>query len=79
MASRDAILEHARELLDLDSFHDYGPMGLQVVGADEVTKIAASVSSSLEAFSARRTPGRRCSSSTTASTGRTSRGSSTSR
>ncbi len=50
MASRDAILEHARELLDLDSFPDYGPMGLQVVGADEVTKIAASVSSSLEAF-----------------------------
>lgn len=50
MASRDAILEHARELLDLDSFHDYGPMGLQVVGANEVTKIAASVSSSLEAF-----------------------------
>jgi dinuclear metal center YbgI/SA1388 family protein len=50
MASRDAILEHARELLDLDSFSDYGPMGLQVVGAEEVTKIAASVSSSLEAF-----------------------------
>ena len=50
MASRDAILDHARELLDLDSFHDYGPMGLQVVGADDVTKIAASVSSSLEAF-----------------------------
>lgn len=50
MASRDAILEHARELLDLDSFHDYGPMGVQVVGAEEVTKIAASVSSSLEAF-----------------------------
>jgi dinuclear metal center YbgI/SA1388 family protein len=50
MASRDAILEHARGLLDLDSFQDYGPMGLQVVGADEVTKLAASVSSSLEAF-----------------------------
>lgn len=50
MASRDAILDHARELLDLDSFHDYGPMGLQVVGADEVTRIAAAVSSSLEAF-----------------------------
>lgn len=50
MASRDAILDRAREVLDLDSFHDYGPMGLQVVGADEVTKIAASVSSSLEAF-----------------------------
>jgi dinuclear metal center YbgI/SA1388 family protein len=50
MARRDDILTFARELLDLDSFHDYGPMGLQVVGADEVTKIAASVSSSLEAF-----------------------------
>ena len=50
MASRDAILDRAREVLDLDSFHDYGPMGLQVVGADEVTRIAASVSSSLEAF-----------------------------
>jgi dinuclear metal center YbgI/SA1388 family protein len=50
MARRDDILNFARELLDLDSFHDYGPMGLQVVGAEEVTKIAASVSSSLEAF-----------------------------
>jgi dinuclear metal center YbgI/SA1388 family protein len=50
MARRDDILNFARDLLDLDSFHDYGPMGLQVVGADEVTKIAASVSSSLEAF-----------------------------
>jgi dinuclear metal center YbgI/SA1388 family protein len=50
MARRDDILNFARELLDLDSFHDYGPMGLQVVGADEVTRIAASVSSSLEAF-----------------------------
>jgi dinuclear metal center YbgI/SA1388 family protein len=50
MARRDDILDFARELLDLDSFHDYGPMGMQVVGADEVTKIAASVSSSLEAF-----------------------------
>lgn len=50
MARRDDILNFAHELLDLDSFDDYGPMGLQVVGADEVTKIAASVSSSLEAF-----------------------------
>ncbi|HEX7255807.1 MAG TPA: Nif3-like dinuclear metal center hexameric protein [Gaiellaceae bacterium] len=50
MAARDEILDYARELLDLDSFHDYGPMGLQVIGADEVTKIAAAVSSSLEAF-----------------------------
>jgi dinuclear metal center YbgI/SA1388 family protein len=50
MARRDDILDFARELLDLDSYHDYGPMGMQVVGADEVTKVAASVSSSLEAF-----------------------------
>ncbi|HEU6445932.1 MAG TPA: Nif3-like dinuclear metal center hexameric protein [Gaiellaceae bacterium] len=50
MAARDEILDYARELLDLDSFHDYGPMGLQVVGAEEVTKVAAAVSSSLEAF-----------------------------
>jgi dinuclear metal center YbgI/SA1388 family protein len=50
MARRDDILEYARELLDLDAFHDYGPMGLQVVGADEVTKIAAGVSSSRELF-----------------------------
>lgn len=52
IARRDDILEHARELLDLDSYRDYGPMGLQVVGADEVTKIAASVSSSREVFEA---------------------------
>ncbi len=50
MARRDDILNFARELLDLDNFKDYGPMGLQVVGADDVTTIAASVSSSLEAF-----------------------------
>jgi dinuclear metal center YbgI/SA1388 family protein len=50
MAARNDILEYARELLDLDNYHDYGPMGLQVVGADEVTKIAAGVSSSRELF-----------------------------
>jgi dinuclear metal center YbgI/SA1388 family protein len=50
LAARNEILEYASELLDLESYHDYGPMGMQVVGAEEVTKIAASVSSSLEAF-----------------------------
>jgi dinuclear metal center YbgI/SA1388 family protein len=50
VARRDDILDFARELLDLESFQDYGPMGLQVVGAEEVTKIAAAVSSSLELF-----------------------------
>ena len=50
MASRDEILAHARELLRLDAFPDYGPMGLQVAGAAEVTKIACGVSASLELF-----------------------------
>jgi dinuclear metal center YbgI/SA1388 family protein len=50
MARRDDILEYAREFLDLDAFPDYGPMGLQVVGADEVAKLAAGVSSSRELF-----------------------------
>jgi dinuclear metal center YbgI/SA1388 family protein len=50
MAARDDILDFARELLDLDNFDDYGPMGLQVVGADKVTRIAAGVSSSRELF-----------------------------
>jgi dinuclear metal center YbgI/SA1388 family protein len=50
MATRADILAYARELLDLDAYHDYGPMGLQVIGADEVTKIAAGVSSSRELF-----------------------------
>jgi dinuclear metal center YbgI/SA1388 family protein len=50
VARRDDILEYARQLLDLDAYPDYGPMGLQVVGSDEVTKIAAGVSSSRELF-----------------------------
>jgi len=57
LAARDDIIGYARELLDLDSYHDYGPMGLTVVGAEEVTKIAASVSSSLEAFERARDAG----------------------
>jgi dinuclear metal center YbgI/SA1388 family protein len=50
MAARDEILEYAAELLDLASFSDYGPQGMQVAGADEVTKIVCAVSSSLELF-----------------------------
>jgi dinuclear metal center YbgI/SA1388 family protein len=57
MARRDDILEFARELLDLDAYDDYGPMGLQVVGSDEVTKVAAAVSSSLELFERAATAG----------------------
>jgi len=50
MARRDEILAYAAELLDLDAYPDYGPMGMQVVGSDEVTKIAAGVSASRELF-----------------------------
>jgi dinuclear metal center YbgI/SA1388 family protein len=50
MADRDEILAYAGDLLELDSFPDYGPMGMQVVGAQEVTRIVCSVSSSLELF-----------------------------
>ena len=50
MASRDAILEFCAELLELDSYPDFGPMGMQVQGAEEVTKIACGVSASLALF-----------------------------
>jgi dinuclear metal center YbgI/SA1388 family protein len=50
MASRDEILAFAKEFLDLDSYPDYGPMGLQVAGAEEVRKIVCSVSASRELF-----------------------------
>ena len=50
MAGRDEILDYAAELLDLASFADYGPQGMQVAGAEEVTKVVCAVSSSLELF-----------------------------
>ncbi len=50
MARRDDVIAFADELLDLGSFPDYGPMGMQVAGADEVTKVGCAVSSSLELF-----------------------------
>jgi dinuclear metal center YbgI/SA1388 family protein len=50
LADRDEILAFASELLDLDAYPDYGPMGLQVVGAREVTRLACGVSASLELF-----------------------------
>src|SRR6266516_6631345 len=57
MAQRDEIIEYAAELLDLDSFPDYGPQGMQVAGADEVTRIACAVSASLELFERAATAG----------------------
>ena len=50
MADRDEILAFASELLDLDAYPDYGPMGLQVAGAEEVSRLACGVSASLELF-----------------------------
>ena len=50
MAERDAIVAFAGELLQVDRFQDYGPVGLQVEGTSEVEKIVCSVSASLELF-----------------------------
>ena len=50
MAKRDEILGYAAELLDLDAHPDYGPMGMQVQGAEEVRRIACGVSASLALF-----------------------------
>ncbi|MGZ8782761.1 MAG: Nif3-like dinuclear metal center hexameric protein [Gaiellaceae bacterium] len=50
MAQRDEIIRLANELLEIERFPEYGTPGLQVVGADEVTRIACGVSSSRELF-----------------------------
>lgn len=50
MAARDEIIAWADDYLDLASYPDYGPMGLQVVGAPEVRKIVCGVSASRELF-----------------------------
>ncbi len=43
MANRDEIIAHLDDLLEIDSFSDYGPNGLQVPGAEEVTKVVTGV------------------------------------
>lgn len=50
MASRDDIVAWADAYLDVASYPDYGPVGLQVAGADEVRKIVCGVSASRELF-----------------------------
>ena len=50
MAQRDEIIRFANELLEIHRFPEYGTPGLQVLGADEVTRIACGVSSSQELF-----------------------------
>jgi dinuclear metal center YbgI/SA1388 family protein len=44
MAARDEIISFCDELLDVGAFEDYGPNGLQVPGAAEVSKLASGVS-----------------------------------
>lgn len=50
MAHRDEIIAYANELLDVDRWPEFGPPGLQVIGADEVTRIACGVSASRALF-----------------------------
>lgn len=57
MARRDEIVQYANQLLDLDSYPDYGPMGMQVAGAPEVQKIVCGVSASRELFERARSAG----------------------
>ena len=50
MARRDEIVGFANALLEVEKWQEFAPPGLQVVGADEVTRIACGVSASLELF-----------------------------
>jgi dinuclear metal center YbgI/SA1388 family protein len=50
VADRDEILEFTHAYLDVDAYPDYGPMGMQVPGSREVSRIVCGVSSSLELF-----------------------------
>ena len=50
MARRDEIIRYADDLLEVHRFPEYGTPGLQVVGAEEVRRIACGVSSSRELF-----------------------------
>jgi dinuclear metal center YbgI/SA1388 family protein len=50
VANRDEIVRYANELLEVSRWPEFGPPGLQVVGAEEVTLIACGVSSSRVLF-----------------------------
>lgn len=50
MAQRDEIIAFCDELLDVGTYPDYGPVGLQVVGAADVRKVVCGVSASRELF-----------------------------
>jgi len=48
MAKRAEITAFCDDLLDVASFEDYGPNGVQVPGASEVSKVATGVTANLE-------------------------------
>lgn len=48
MAARDEIVAFCDDLLDVDSFADYGPNGLQFPGSAEVGRVVSGVSASRE-------------------------------
>jgi dinuclear metal center YbgI/SA1388 family protein len=50
MASCAAIIAYLDDLLEIESFTDYGPNGLQVPGAEEVTSVVTGVSAQRELF-----------------------------
>ena len=52
MARRDEIVAFLDDYLDSGGYPDALPVGLQVIGADEVTRVATGVSASLELFRA---------------------------
>ena len=52
MAARDEIIAFCDELLEIGSFEDYGPNGLQVPGAAEVSRVASGVTANLELLEA---------------------------
>src|SRR5690349_4614731 len=50
MADRDAMLADLDDLLEVSTFSDYGPNGLQVPGTDTITTVVTGVSAGLELF-----------------------------
>jgi dinuclear metal center YbgI/SA1388 family protein len=50
VAARDEIIAYLDDLLEIDAFSDYGPNGLQVPGAEEVTLVVTGVSAQRELF-----------------------------
>jgi dinuclear metal center YbgI/SA1388 family protein len=50
MAARDEIVRFLDDLLDIEAYPDGLPIGMQVPGADQVTRVATGVSASLELF-----------------------------